>query len=58
MIKNLTHKHITLFQIIILRFMSIIILGSVLLMLPFATRVQDRANAEKYHAGGGFCTPS
>lgn len=37
MIKNLTHKHITSFQIIILGFMSIIILGSVLLMFPFAT---------------------
>lgn len=37
MIKNLTHKHISSFQIIILGFMSLIILGSVLLMLPFAT---------------------
>lgn len=31
------HKHITSFQIIILGFFSIIILGSLLLLLPFAT---------------------
>ena len=32
------HNHITSFQIIILGFFSIIIIGSLLLMLPFATR--------------------
>ncbi len=36
--QNLKHKHITSFQIIILGFLSVIILGSLLLMLPFATR--------------------
>lgn len=34
---KLKHKHITSFQIIILGFLSIIILGSLLLSLPFAT---------------------
>ena len=32
------HNHITSFQIIILGFFSIIIIGSLLLMLPFATK--------------------
>ena len=32
------HKHITSFRIIILGFLSVIILGSILLMLPVATR--------------------
>ena len=36
--KNLKHKHITSFQIIILGFMSVIILGSIMLMMPAATR--------------------
>ena len=36
--QNLKHKHITSFQIIILGFLSVIILGSILLMLPVATR--------------------
>ena len=36
--QNLIHKHVTAFQIIILGFLSLIILGSLLLMLPFATR--------------------
>ena len=31
------HRHITSFQVIILGFLSMILLGSVLLMLPFAT---------------------
>ena len=35
---HLKHKHITSFQIIILGFLSLIILGSILLMLPIATR--------------------
>ena len=36
--QNLKHKHITSFQIIILGFLSVIILGSILLMLPVSTR--------------------
>ena len=36
--KRLKHKHITSFQIIILGFLSMIVLGSLLLMLPFATQ--------------------
>lgn len=36
--QNLKHKHITSFQIIILGFLSVIIIGSILLMLPVATR--------------------
>lgn len=36
--QKLQHKHITSFQIIILGFLSVIILGSMLLMLPFATQ--------------------
>lgn len=36
--QNLKHKHITSFQIIILGFLSLIILGSILLMLPFSTQ--------------------
>lgn len=36
--QNSKHKHITSFQIIILGFLSVIILGSILLMLPVATR--------------------
>lgn len=36
--QNLIHKHVTSFQIIILGFLSLIVLGSLLLMLPFATR--------------------
>ena len=36
--QSLKHKHITSFQIIILGFLSMIILGSILLMLPVATR--------------------
>lgn len=36
--QNPKHKHITSFQIIILGFLSVIILGSILLMLPVATR--------------------
>lgn len=35
---SVRHKHVTSFQIIILGFLSVIILGSLLLMLPFATR--------------------
>lgn len=35
--QNLKHKHITSFQIIILGFLSVIILGSILLMLPVST---------------------
>ena len=36
--QNLKHKHITSFQIIILGFLSLIILGCLLLMLPVSTR--------------------
>ena len=36
--QNPKHTHITSFQIIILGFLSVIILGSILLMLPVATR--------------------
>ena len=36
--QHLKYKHITSFQIIILGFLSVIILGSILLMLPVATR--------------------
>ncbi|MGN0468077.1 MAG: TrkH family potassium uptake protein [Acutalibacteraceae bacterium] len=36
--KTKKRKHLTSFQIIILGFLSIIIMGSILLMLPFATR--------------------
>lgn len=36
-IKRQTHKHITSFQIIILGFLSMILVGALLLMLPFAT---------------------
>lgn len=36
--QNLKHKNITSFQIIILGFLSVIILGSILLMMPVATR--------------------
>lgn len=36
--QNLKHKHITSFQIIILGFLSVIILGSIPLMLPVSTR--------------------
>ena len=36
--QNLKRRHITSFQIIILGFLSVIILGSILLMLPAATR--------------------
>lgn len=36
--KNLKYKHITSFQIIILGFLSVIILGSILLMLPISTQ--------------------
>ena len=36
--KRIKHRHITSFQIIILGFLSIIILGSLLLSLPFAVR--------------------
>ena len=32
------HRHISSFQIIILGFLSVILTGSLLLMLPFATR--------------------
>lgn len=35
--QHFNHRHITSFQIIILGFLSLIILGSLLLMLPFAT---------------------
>ena len=35
--QSLNHKHITSFQIIILGFLSLIILGSILLMLPVST---------------------
>lgn len=42
--KKLKHKHITSFQIIILGFLSIIILGSLLLSLPFATVNGNRAS--------------
>ena len=35
---NGKHRHITSFQVIILGFFSLIIFGSLLLMLPFATR--------------------
>lgn len=36
--QNRKHRHITSFQIIILGFFSVILCGSLLLMLPFATR--------------------
>lgn len=36
--QNPIHKHITSFQLIILGFLSLIILGSLLLMLPISTR--------------------
>ena len=39
--KNATkknHRHFTSFQVIILGFFSVILLGSLLLMLPFSTR--------------------
>ncbi len=36
--QNLKHRHITSFQVIILGFFSVILLGSLLLMLPIATR--------------------
>ena len=36
--QNPKQRHITSFQIIILGFLSVIILGSILLMLPIATR--------------------
>lgn len=36
--KNKKHNHITSFQIIILGFLSVILLGSLFLMLPFATQ--------------------
>lgn len=36
--QNPKHNHITSFQIIILGFLSVIIIGSLLLMLPFATQ--------------------
>ena len=35
---KLKHKHITSFQIIILAFLSMILFGSIMLMLPFATK--------------------
>ncbi len=35
--QNLKHRHITSFQVIILGFFSVILLGSLLLMLPIAT---------------------
>lgn len=38
-----THRHITSFQVIILGFLSVILMGSLLLMLPIAT--QDGAGA-------------
>ena len=37
-IKKSRHRHITSFQVIILGFLSVIILGSLLLTLPIATR--------------------
>ena len=37
MLKKQVHKHITSFQVIILGFLSIILFGSLLLTLPFAT---------------------
>lgn len=37
-IQNRKHRHITSFQVIIIGFFSVIICGSLLLMLPFATR--------------------
>lgn len=36
--QSIKHKHITSFQIIILGFLSLIVLGSLLLMLPIATK--------------------
>ena len=36
--KKQEQRHITSFQIIILGFLSIVIVGTILLMLPFATR--------------------
>ena len=36
--QNQKHRHITSFQVIILGFLSVIVLGSLLLMLPFATK--------------------
>ncbi len=36
--QNHKHRHITSFQVIILGFFSVIILGALLLMLPFATQ--------------------
>ena len=44
--QNPKHKHITSFQIIILGFLSVIILGSILLMLPVATRVDFQSSLE------------
>lgn len=44
--QNPKHKHITSFQIIILDFLSVIILGSILLMLPVATRVDFQSSLE------------
>lgn len=38
-----THRHITSFQIIIVGFLAIILLGSLLLMLPFATKSRESA---------------
>ena len=38
---KLRHRHITSFQVIILGFLSVILLGSVLLMLPIASRTGD-----------------
>ncbi len=37
-INKLKHRHITSFQIIILGFLSVILLGSLFLMLPIATK--------------------
>ena len=37
-LRKTKHRHITSFQVIILGFFSVIILGSLLLMLPMATQ--------------------
>ena len=41
--QSIKHKHITSFQIIILGFLFLIVLGSLLLMLPIATKDGDGA---------------
>ena len=45
MLKTKNRRHITSFQIIIIGFLSLILIGSLLLMLPFATRDGNGASA-------------